>query len=174
LRGGWGLGISIAARRIRPLQGSLTKWSPETIVYLQRLTSAQVEEARAAYRERQRAASNARRKGVKARSRSASCLSPTSRWRLWRYLLVCIAKKRIRQAQVGHAPVPVPGCALSVLEITADDAASKTSQAPGWHWARPTYSFCSDRRGAGPALRATTALPLPKPFASYSAQRHFI
>ena len=47
----------------------LTKWSPETIVYLQRLTPEQVEEAKTAYREQRRAASAAHSKGIKARSR---------------------------------------------------------------------------------------------------------
>jgi Domain of unknown function (DUF3644) len=50
----------------------LTKWSPETIVYLQRLAPGQVEEARAAYRERQRAASVARRRRVKPQPRPSA------------------------------------------------------------------------------------------------------
>ena len=48
---------------------NLTKWSPETVAYLRRLTSAQIEEGKAGYQERRRAASPTRRNGREPRPR---------------------------------------------------------------------------------------------------------
>lgn len=48
---------------------SLTKWSRDTVTYLHRLTPAQIEEAKASHRERQRAANAARRGGRPPRPR---------------------------------------------------------------------------------------------------------
>jgi hypothetical protein len=56
----------------RDIATDLTKWSPDTVTYLQRLTPEQIEDAKAAYRDRHRAASASRNKEI--RRRNVSCV----------------------------------------------------------------------------------------------------